>query len=60
MTMADRSGARFAVILGKREAEHDAVAVKEMQSGEQRELPRRELAGWLQAQIEDGHRGAPT
>ena len=60
MTMADRSSARFAVILGRREAEHDAVAVKDLQSGEQRELPRRELAGWLQAQIEDGHRGAPT
>jgi len=53
MTMADRSGARFAVILGRREAEHDAVAVKDLQSGEQRELPRRELAGWLQAQVED-------
>jgi len=66
MTMADRSGARFAVILGRREAEHDAVAVKDLQSGEQRELPRRELAGWLQAQVEDEHgtqqqrRGAPT
>src|SRR5262249_37495348 len=33
MTMADRSGARFAVILGRREAEHDAVAVKDLQSG---------------------------
>ena len=65
MTMADRSGARFAVILGKREAAHDAVAVKDMQSGDQRELPRRELAGWLQSQVEDergprpGRRGAP-
>jgi histidyl-tRNA synthetase len=62
LTMADRSGARFAVILGRREAEHDAVAVKDMESGEQRELPRRELAGWLQSQVEDEHgsRGAPT
>jgi histidyl-tRNA synthetase len=52
--LADRSGARFAVILGRREAEHDAVRVKDLQSGEERELPRRELAGWLQAQVEDG------
>ena len=60
MTMADRSGARFAVILGRQEAERDAVAVKDLESGEQRELPRRELAGWLQAQVEDrsGIRGA--
>jgi histidyl-tRNA synthetase len=59
MTMADRSGARFAVILGRREAEHDAVAVKDLRSGEQRELPRRELAGWLQAQVEDEHGSRP-
>jgi histidyl-tRNA synthetase len=60
--LADRSEARFAVILGRREAEHDAVRVKDLQSGEERELPRRELAGWLQAQVEDNHglRGAPT
>jgi histidyl-tRNA synthetase len=50
--LADRSGAQFGVMLGRREAEHDAVAVKDLQSGEQRELPRRELAGWLQAQVE--------
>ena len=50
--VADRSGARFAVILGAREAERDAVRVKDLQSGEERELPRRELAGWLQAQTE--------
>ena len=58
--LADRSEARFAVILGRREAEHDAVRVKDLQSGEERELPRRELAGWLQSQVEDEHgtRGA--
>jgi histidyl-tRNA synthetase len=52
--LADRSGARYGVMLGRREAEHDAVAVKDLRSetGEQRELPRRELAGWLQSQRE--------
>src|SRR4051812_15508537 len=60
--VADRSEARFAVVLGRREAEHDAVRVKELQSGEERELPRRELAGWLQARVEEEHgsRGVPT
>jgi histidyl-tRNA synthetase len=57
--LADRSGARFGVMLGRREAEHDAVAVKDLESGEQRELPRRELAGWVQSQVEGEHgRGA--
>src|SRR5262249_23696800 len=62
IAMAAPSGARYAVILGRREAEHDAVGVKDLQSGEQRELPRREPAGWLQAQVEDrsGIRGEPT
>jgi histidyl-tRNA synthetase len=50
--LADRSGARFGVMLGRREAEHDAVAVKDLESGDQREIPRRELAGWVRAQIE--------
>jgi hypothetical protein len=46
------------VVLGRREAEHDAVRAKDLQSGEERELPRRELAGWLRAQIEDSVEGA--
>jgi histidyl-tRNA synthetase len=55
MKVADRSGARYAVMLGREEAEHDAVAVKDLRSaaGEQREVPRRELAGWLQARREE-------
>lgn len=52
--LADRSGARFGVMLGRREAEHDAVAVKDLREPDasQREVPRRELAGWLQARRE--------
>lgn len=52
--LADRSGARYAVMLGKREAEHDAVAVKDLRDpdGTQIEVPRREVAGWLQARRE--------
>lgn len=52
--LADRSGARYAVMLGAREAEHDAVAVKDLRDpdGTQIEVPRREVAGWLQARRE--------
>lgn len=52
--LADRSGARYAVMLGRREAEHDAVAVKDLRDpdGTQIEVPRREVAGWLQARRE--------
>ncbi len=59
--LADRSGARYAVMLGRREAEHDAVAIKDLRdpAGTQRELPRRELAGWLQARREDARHETP-
>ena len=52
--LADRSGARYVVMLGAREAEHDAVAVKDLRDpdGTQIEVPRREVAGWLQARRE--------
>ncbi len=60
--LADRSGARFGVMLGRREAEHDAVAVKDLRAvdGAQRELPRRELAGWLRAQSEPAEPAKPA
>jgi histidyl-tRNA synthetase len=55
---ADRSGARFGVMLGAREAERRAVAVKDLRSGEQVEVPRDAVAGWLQErrETEDGPR----
>ena len=49
---ADRSGARYAVLLGKAEAARGAVGVKDMQSGEQVEVPRTLVAGWLQERRE--------
>ena len=52
MKVADRSGARFAVILGKQEAERGAVAVRDLRSGEQVEVPRQLVAGWLQERRE--------
>ena len=52
MKAAGRSGARYAVILGRHEAEHDAVGVRDMQSGGQVEVPRALVAGWLQERRE--------
>lgn len=49
---ADKSGARHAVMLGLREAEHGAVAVKDLRSGKQVEVPRDAVAGWLQERRE--------
>jgi histidyl-tRNA synthetase len=49
MAAADKSGARWAVILGAREAERGMVAVKDLRSEEpvQTEVPRAEIAAWL-------------
>jgi histidyl-tRNA synthetase len=52
MEAANRAQARFAVILGKEEAERGAVAVKDLRSGEQVEVPRQLVAGWLQERRE--------
>jgi histidyl-tRNA synthetase len=45
--MADRSGARFGVMLGRDEAARDAVAVKNLETGEQVEVQEQQLATWL-------------
>jgi histidyl-tRNA synthetase len=48
-------------MLGGDEAARGAVAVKDLRSGEQVEVPRAQLAGWLQARREadaDAGRGA--
>jgi histidyl-tRNA synthetase len=50
---ADKSGAVYGVMLGRNEAERDAVAVKDLRSGEQVEVPRDALAGWLQARKDE-------
>lgn len=52
--VADRSGARYAVMLGKREAEHDAVGVKDLRDpdGTQRDVSRREVVGFLRQALE--------
>ena len=47
--LADRSGARYAVMLGAREAERGVVGVKDLRApaAEQSEVPRAELVAWL-------------
>jgi len=40
------------VLLLRQEAEHGAVAVKDMQSGDQQEVPRQLVAGWLRERLE--------
>jgi histidyl-tRNA synthetase len=52
MKVADRSGARYTVVLGEREAEHGAVSVKDMTTGKQVEVPRQLVAGWIQERRE--------
>jgi histidyl-tRNA synthetase len=46
---ADRSGAAVAVMLGRDELARDAVAVKDLASGTQVEVPRTGLVAWLTA-----------
>src|SRR5262249_20579183 len=49
---ADRSGARFGVMIAPREMERGCVAVKDLRSdAEQQEVQRGELAGWLQMRL---------
>lgn len=45
---ADRSGARWAVVLGPSEAERGVVVVKDLEGGEQRELPRADVTAALE------------
>jgi histidyl-tRNA synthetase len=49
MAAADKAGARWAIILGAREAERGMVAVRDLRSEEpaQIEVPRAEIAAWL-------------
>lgn len=44
---ADKKGLRYALVLGPDELSRDEVAIRDMQSGEQRPVPRREVAGVL-------------
>ncbi len=51
--VAARADAAFAVMVGRAELERDAVAVKDMRTSVQVEVPRELLAGWLRARREE-------
>ena len=51
--VADRSGAAYAVMLGRAEAERDTVGVKNLRTDEvQLEVPREQVAGWIRSRRE--------
>lgn len=51
MRAADKSPARFTLILGEQELSEGRVVVKEMATGEQHSVPRSELVVWLTAAL---------
>jgi histidyl-tRNA synthetase len=53
---ADRAGAKWAVVIGAREAEQGMVAVRDLRSGEQVEVKRKEVAAWLAAKKDEAPR----
>jgi histidyl-tRNA synthetase len=53
---ADRSGARWGVMLAPRELEHGHAIVKDLESGEQLEVRRDEVAAWLYTKKEETKR----
>lgn len=53
--VADRSGAAYAVMVAPDEMARDAVALKDMVSGEQVEVGRDEVSGWIRSRLEHFH-----
>ena len=51
MKAADRSGARFALVLGERDLAEGTVGVKDMVSGEQRAVPLDDVVAELVARL---------
>ena len=47
LRMADRVGARYAAILGEREAEAGIVTLRRLEDGTQEEAPRADVVNWL-------------
>jgi histidyl-tRNA synthetase len=51
MAAADKSGARYSVILGAKELAAGTVAVKDLESGTQLDIPRGQAPAWLQTRL---------
>ena len=56
MKAADRSGARFAVLIGAEEKQAAAVRIRDLHSGEQTDVAATAAAAWLTGQLETGKR----
>jgi histidyl-tRNA synthetase len=50
--LADRSGARFGVMLAPKEGARGTVVAKDLHTGDQLEVPREQIAGWLRTPSE--------
>jgi histidyl-tRNA synthetase len=55
--LADRARAAYGVMVGRDESERAAVAVKNLLTGEQIEVPREQVAGWIRARREESGDG---
>ncbi|NNH71551.1 histidine--tRNA ligase [Nocardia uniformis] len=54
MKAADRSGARFAIVLGDREVTEGEIALKDLRNGEQRQVPLDEVVAQVSAALAGG------
>jgi histidyl-tRNA synthetase len=52
MQAADKSGARYSVVLGAKELAAGKVAIKDLESGDQIEINRPEASAWLRTRLE--------
>jgi len=53
LKLADRSGARYAVIVGPREVEDETVTVRLLEEGKQTTVRREELVEWMRREVLD-------
>jgi len=53
LRLADRSGARYAAIVGPREVEDRTVTVRSLREQKQTTVRREELAEWLRRELPD-------
>jgi histidyl-tRNA synthetase len=52
MKAADRSGARYALLIGEREEAAQSVLIKDLENGEQVEVPAVEAVAWLTGRVD--------
>lgn len=60
MKLADRSGARYTLVLGDRDLAEGTIGLKEMATGEQRQIPLGEVVPTVREALGDGREAEPT